>query len=718
MRPDLLAIRDLQGEGQWTIKDPISQSHFQLSDQQWYLLQCFDGSSDLHEIRHRFEDRFAPLRVSLEKLSRFNTQLYEEGLLIANSPGQGPLLLERSRRNAKRRRLGSLLSILAIRVPGYDAQWLLDSLAPLGRILFRPATVLLLTVLMLVACVLLIGRYDYLIAQMPSLGEFFHQENIFWLAMVFVGVKICHELGHGLACRRFGGECHEIGVMLLAFIPCLYCDVTDAWMIPNKWRRAVVSAAGIYIELWIATLCAFFWFFSEPGWVNSIFLNVVIVCSVSTLLINGNPLLRYDGYYILSDLWGVPNLHQRASQAAWKPLKQWLLRSNSSPATLAGSRRGLALYAMLAAVYRLFVVALILWALYKMLKSNHLQPLGDTLVSATLLGMIAVPSWRAWTFLKHPTAQRLIRWGRLVSLFVVVVAGTTALLYCPWPRTLEVVTVLQSQDARRVFAPLPGVLSPQVLPDQQIAAGDVIATLKNIGLQIEQEELEAELSELQRTVQELQLRSQREPELLSLLPTARAAMRRAKQQVDTAKERLSQLVIVTPCAGKVLSPPSPHVATSSEKKLGAWKGTPLLAENAGCYLEAGELLCLVQAHPGLDALLVVPQSDMQFVKIGQRVRLCLDQAGTTTWYGSVANIASEQIDGIPPALAGDRRVAVRTNGGEQELAEISYYIQVLLDEQPPGIRHGSCGSAKIEAGNVTLGALLWLKLQSTFRFHL
>ena len=135
--------------------------------------------------------------------------------------------------------------------------------------------------------------------KLPEFHQFFGPSNWFYLAIAMGFTKVLHEFGHGLSCKHFGGECHELGVMLLVLTPCLYCNVSDSWMLPNKWHRAFIGAAGMYVEICIASIATFLWWFSAPGLLNNICLSTMFVCSVSTVVFNGNPLLRYDGYYIL-----------------------------------------------------------------------------------------------------------------------------------------------------------------------------------------------------------------------------------------------------------------------------------------------------------------------------------------------------------------------------------------------------------------------------------
>ena len=145
------------------------------------------------------------------------------------------------------------------------------------------------------------------------------------LAFTLGITKVLHEFGHGLSCKHFGGECHEMGIMVLVLTPCLYCNVSDSWMLPNKWQRAMIGAAGMYVELVIASVCTFMWWFSTPGLLNNLCLNAMFICSVSTVLFNGNPLLRYDGYYILSDVTEIPNLRQKATTILSRKMGEWCL---------------------------------------------------------------------------------------------------------------------------------------------------------------------------------------------------------------------------------------------------------------------------------------------------------------------------------------------------------------------------------------------------------
>ncbi len=350
-----------------------------------------DGRASLDEIRRRAEQLLAPRSLSNLQLQGFLATLHRCGLVVAESSGQGEQLLLRQAGQRRALRYQKLLGVLAIRFRGINPQGLLDWLYPKCRWLFTPVVALACLLLAIAAALLVAVEFDTFRSRLPEVHSLVASSNLPWLVLAIAATKVLHELGHALACRHFGGDCHEIGLMLLVFTPCLYCNVSDSWMLPSKWQRIAIAAAGIYVELILASVCTFVWWFSQSGVLNAVCLNTVLVCSLGTLLFNGNPLLRYDGYFILSDLVEVPNLAADSTAAAQRLLARWCLGLDVPLDRAAPTNRQalLLLYAVASTLYRWMVVIAVLWALNVLARPYHLQPLVALLGCVTLVGMVA-----------------------------------------------------------------------------------------------------------------------------------------------------------------------------------------------------------------------------------------------------------------------------------------------------------------------------------------
>ena len=314
VRPDLQAKRQrYQGRVYWVVKDPVGLQYYRFEEEEFAILQMLDGHSSLEQIAEQFEAEFPPQTIRTEELQQFIGMLHRSGLVITGSKGQGEQLKKLRDEKTKKQTIAKFSNILAIRFKGIDPERILNFLHQYLWWFWTKPMLIINSMIVLSAATLILVQFDVFQSKLPSFQAFFSAQNWLLLGGVLACTKILHEFGHGLSCKYFGGECHEMGVMFLVLTPCLYCNVSDSWMLPNRWHRAAIGAAGMYIEVVLASICTFIWWFSEPGFLNYLCLNIMFVSSVSTILFNANPLLRYDGYYILSDILEIPNLRQKAT---------------------------------------------------------------------------------------------------------------------------------------------------------------------------------------------------------------------------------------------------------------------------------------------------------------------------------------------------------------------------------------------------------------------
>ncbi len=240
---------------------------------------------------------------------------------------------------------------------------------------------------MLAAITLVVSQWDLFYGKLPEFQSFFNWWTIFsfWISLAIV--KIIHEFGHGLTAKHYGGEVHEMGMLFLVLTPALYCDVTDSWLLPNKWHRIWISAAGIYVELFLASIATFVWFYSEPGLLNSLSMATMFICSINTVLFNANPLLRYDGYYVMADWLEIPNLRIKSTQFFAYLIQEKVLGLEIPVQSyLPKSRRYLFVtYAIASYLYRWVVTFSIIYFLSQVLKPYKLQMISYMLATGALV---------------------------------------------------------------------------------------------------------------------------------------------------------------------------------------------------------------------------------------------------------------------------------------------------------------------------------------------
>ena len=725
-RPDLIVFPQRFGGVTYLgIKDPLSLRYYQLREEEFFILQQLDGHTSAEEIVAAVEREFAPQKVTYRQLHSFLAMLHREGLITSDSTGQGETLLERHRQARRRSLLRGLSSILALRFRGLDPEPILAWLYPRTRWCFSPWAMAFCLLLVSAAACLVSFRFEAIAARLPDFQAFFCGESLIWFAVAIAASKILHEFGHGLTCKHFGGECHELGVMLLAFTPCLYVNVSDAWMLPNKWHRVAVSGAGILVELTLAAGCTFLWWFSEPGLLNSLCLHLMIVCSVSTVVFNGNPLLRYDGYYVLSDLIEVPNLHDRSAAL----LRRWVLRAvlgvegGSDRMYPERHRLLLTAYAVASFVYRLFVIAAILWFCYQALKPHGLQVLAQLLTVTVIAGLIARPTWQAFRFFSMPGWTTQVKQTRVMVVSCVFVLLGAAALLTPLPCHVTVPSVMQLRDASRIYVSVPGTLQWAVKPGTIVRAGDSVGRLSNADLDLELARLRGELAVRQSELESLRQRGAQQAgrgvrDAGSQIPAAEKALEDVQQRLQERVDEQDRLTLRAPVAGTVV-PPSRRRSPTGPDELDWWSGEPLDPVNRGAYLADGTLFCLVGDPQALEALLVIDQSEVELVSTGQRVRVQVDQLPGCYLDGRISEMSQVDLESAPPELAASGMLPIRSSEeGRGQLVGVFYQAKVSLSDYPPELLPGATGRARIRVAPRSLGRRILRYLSDTFRFRL
>jgi putative peptide zinc metalloprotease protein len=711
----------LRGRRQWHLKDPLTLRFWQFGDEELFLWQQLDGAVSLNEWRARFERQFAPRRIGVAELQGFLGMLHREGLVVSDAPGQGETLLDRNNQQRREQWLGILTSPLAIRLRGLDPDPFLNRLYPAVSWLFHPWLLAACLLVMLSAMVLVVVEWPRFAAGLPDPRTMLTAESIAWLAISLALAKILHELGHALTCKHFGGSCHELGVMLLLFTPCLYCNVSDTWLVADKWRRMAVSGAGIWVELFLAACAAWLWWWTAPGALNTGCLNLMLVCSISTIMFNGNPLLRFDGYFMLSDWLEMPNLGADADRT----LRGWVCRhflgiderGDEAPVD-ARARVWLAIYGLASLVYRVFVVALVLGFLYLWLVGQRLESVAVILLTLVLAGMVVPASRRAWRYATAPR-ERGVRKFRLFASSLAATALAAMLLLVPLPRSIHAPATLRPDMGGAIYVSVPGMLVSAAAPGTSVRRGEPIVTLRNDEIEFAIAQLADEVAQLRRQLDRLQRRQVHDarPGIASS-----AAQRTILEQtlVDLEKrlqQRLAergQLVVRAPHDGVLIAPPI-RTAAVDDGELPAWGGTPLDPGNRGCFLETGTVVGFVGDPAYREALVLIEHSHVDEVRPGQAALLQLDELADIFLEGRVESVASVHGSEPPPELVAKRRIAVRQpEHGPLQFFDARYPLRVALADPAP-VPLGSSGRVRIKVPPRTVGRLIYDAFCRTFR---
>ena len=724
-RGDLVATRQsYQGQTWWVVKDPISLAYFRFRPEEYALLDMLDGQVSLEILKTRFEERFPPRRITLEELARFVATLHRSGLVIGDRPGQGPQLFERRRQRIWRQWMAWLANIMSMRFRGIDPDRLLERLDPWFGWLFSVPALMGVAVLVSSAVLLVLVNFEIFRSKLPEFHQFFASGNWLWLAVALGVTKVIHEFGHGLSCKHFGGECHEMGMMLLVFTPCLYCDVSDSWMLPSKWQRAAIGAAGMYVELIIASIATFLWWNSHAGVFNQLCLDVMFVSSVSTLMFNANPLMRYDGYYILSDLLEIPNLRQKATTILGRLASSWCLGIEQPEDPFLPTRnRGLfALYAIASSLYGWMVTASIFLFVWSVFKPYRLEVLGQMLAMGALWGLVVRPLQNVYRFLNVPGRREEVKVRNLAGTAVAAAAFVGAVALIPLPQRVWCPAELRPRGEETVYVSVPGRLeSVAVVAGQRVAEGDELARLSSIDLDLAIADLEGRASQARARLASLERERFTDPAAGSEIGTVVESLKSLDEQLSRRRKDREDLVLRAPREGVVLPALAVKTPPEGSGKLPGWSGHVLDEQNLGASLAEGTIFCHVGEPNAYDVVMVVDQSEKEFVVAGQPVDLKLDAMSWETFRGRVDEIAETSLD------TGAERLSVKAGGqvptrtdeaGRETPISTSYEVSMALDDAEGLLTPGMRGTARIRVGQRTVGQWLARLLWQTFNFRM
>ncbi|KQQ94886.1 biotin/lipoyl-binding protein [Massilia sp. Leaf139] len=645
-----------RGKRWYVLQDSAGARYHRLSPAAHALVCRMDGSRTVQQLWDEASLAGGDSIPTQDEVVELLMQLHSGDLLQCDVTPDAAELFERYSKRRKQKWKQWLTNPMSLRIALVNPDRFLARWAPRLAWLFgwRGAALWLATVLP--ALVLAGQHWKELTGNLSD--QVLALDNLVVLVLVFPFVKALHELGHGFATKVWGGTVHEMGLMFLLFAPTPYVDASAASTFRSKRRRALVGAAGMLVEVFVAALAMYLWVLVEPGAVRAVCFNVMLIAGVSTVIVNGNPLLRYDGYYILSDLIEIPNLGQRATRHLTALSDRYLFgarRIEASEETPA-EQRWLAFYAVASWCYKVFVtISVILFV------AGAWFIFGVLLALWSAIGLFVVPLWKgARHLLESPTLHG--RRERAVRLTLGTLALLAVLLgVVPAPLLTRAEGVVWLPDEAMLRAGVDGYVREWlVAPGTRVAPGTAV-------LQLDDPQLEAELAVARARAREAAARYQ-------------AVQFTEPVQADLARQQLAQ-------EERVLARIAERYARLTvHSRSGGVLTVPNAQDMPGRYFKQGEMLGYTLERGALVARVAVAQDNIGLVRSSLRgAELRFADDIRRIWPAAVLREVPGGLAELPSAALGPQgggTIAVDPGDdkGVKTLERV-FYIDLRLPEQ-------------------------------------
>ncbi len=581
LRSDLI-IAPRSG-GEWSgyfIEDPLRGKFFRLGLAEHAVLSLLDGQRTISQACAQAAITLGPTALSDHDSLALCRWALEAQLIQPVNRDETRRLTKQAGR-ISRLKLQAAFNPLCARWPIGNPNRLVEIIAPRTEWIFSRPAVLAWAVAVVYAIYLIATDFERF---SRSSQVVFSRENWWVLAAAWLGLKIVHETAHAVGCRKFGGNVTQAGVFLLLLVPVPYVDVTSAWRFADKWQRIIVAAAGMYVELFVAAVATFVWANAESAETCSVAQSVIAMAAIGTLLFNGNPLMRFDGYYILSDWLEIPNLAGRGNQYLIGMVERAAFGTRRTPNLAPRERRIVAGYAVLSLAWRLIAYITLLLAFGALVARWHVlagyAAVGAFVVWFAYRGVKAV--WRMVAAAQPVSPRRLAA----VSAGGLVIGGVL-LAWLFSPAAIRAHGIVEYAPLVVVRAGAAGFVEELLVTDGEwIAEGQDIARLSNDELRIRLRDVELEIQQSQ-----ARLRLHRQAEEHAKEQAETAKLNALKRKRDEISEQSDALVVKAPSAGRV-------VARDLDSLVGR-------------YLAKGDVVAILGDSRAKEVIVAVPEFDVE-----------------------------------------------------------------------------------------------------------
>jgi putative peptide zinc metalloprotease protein len=688
LRPDLEIFKggtDERGKITWVIFDPVSGNYFRFSEKDYRIIGCISGNQEMGAFLNKLKES----GITEDKQEAVKLLLFlQQSNLFKPVYGLTEAKAIKARDFKKSMFWHIVLSTyLFFRVPLISPDRFLQKTLDRVRTIFNPWT---LFTLKLVAAIgylcLIVNFYKFADAFLASISI----QGLLRYSLAIVLIKVVHEFAHAYTARNYGCRVRKMGVAFIVFFPRFYTDITDSWRLPDRWKRFQIDGAGVFSELLIGGFAALVWANTSSGPANTVAYYIFAVSILNTVFVNGNPFIRYDGYYMLMDIVNIDNLQKRGTDLVRGIWRKYLFGMTVQPDPATGWKRQILIfYSISAFLYRIFLyTSIILIVYFQFIKAVGIVLL---ILEVWLLllkpiideGKFLVANWNKF---KHGKAARSLGG----AIFIILI------LSVPLPWNIVAPCEIKSKESVMLYAPVNGYLDEMNVTDgQAVKRGELVMAQRDPFLDWKRAEVKFDYD-----IDLLQLdQAQGDKEQLRQIGVRKETLEHSRDTISETERKILQLRTVSQIDG-IFALYERHL------KVGKW-------------LAKGELVGEVFAPDTRKAIAYVQEDDAKHIKSGDRVSVSLSDE-ISSYSGRVSGIIPLPAELTPsPLLKNYGGLIIVYNSGNGLFTPVSTYYQIDIEFSKSSPKAGRTGAARLRkyasvGGNLIKNVLRVLQRELSF----
>ena len=548
VRAGILNSVDMQkqyyrGDLWYVLQDSFNNTYFRITPETYSFVARITPNKTVEEVWEECLEANKEKAPSQDDIIGLLSQLHANNLLYFKNPPDNEFVFERHCEKKQKELKSKLFSIIAIKIPLWNPDKWLTGILPLIKTVFSIKGLCIWFIVVLFGVKAGVENFEQIYDQTQGILS---HSNLIFIYFAMALLKCFHELGHTMTNKRFGGSVPTLGVMFLVFTPLPYMDATTSWFFQNRWQRILVDFAGMMVDLFFAAIAAMVWANTGDGLIHSLMFNIMIVASISSLLFNGNPLIRFDAYYILSDVLEIPNLYQRSRRQWTYWAEKYLFRVEHAvkPSKKPKEAAWLALYGICSLIYRIFLtIAIVLFV------SDKFFALGFILAVISIFVGILIPLKKFIFYLAvspqlSKTRKRAVAISSVIAGAAFVFIGLYRVSY-----TIRAPGVVESKEYCKIYATTEGKMEHIYFESGDfVQKGEVIARLSNYDLIIQMKVAEEGL---------FQTGILKQKAILNTTADVQPVLERAKvlrEELEFLKQKKKKLIVIAPGSGVFVAP--------------------------------------------------------------------------------------------------------------------------------------------------------------------